>query len=205
MSKLLSVALLQAGDRFEFVSLQSSDRFADSPNRDHPNMMVVANEPKVNRAAGSCFFRYRSEANPLDTRSWNGTTDIEVRIFTERELPEPVAAAPSAPPSPAMALSAYSTPVPEALIELPEPPKEKAPRKSTRKPAASKSDGEKKTKTSAAKSAEKTAEKKPAPKKLSAKSSIKIKSVAPTPTPTPARDATPAVRKAVKPALKKKA
>lgn len=194
MSKLLSVAALQAGDRFEFISLQSNDRFGDSPTREHPNMMIVASEPKVNRAAGSCFFRYRSEANPVDTRSWNGTTDIEVRIFTDREIPEAVAAAPAAPRSPATTMSAYSTPAPEALIELPEPPKEKAPRKSTRKPS----------KAAAQKEAEKVAEKKPAPKKLSAKSSIKIKSVVAPPTPTPVREATPAVRKAVTPALKKK-
>lgn len=193
MSKLLSVAALQAGDRFEFVSLQSNDRFGDSPNREHPNMMIVAGEPKVNRAAGSCFFRYRAEANPVETRSWNGTTDIEVRIFTDRELPEAAATAPAAPRAAAPAISAYSSPAPEALIELPEPPKEKAPRKTTRKPKAA-----------AEKEPAEPTEKKPAPKKLSAKSSIKIKAVVAPPTPAATRDATPAVRKAVTPALKKK-
>jgi hypothetical protein len=193
MSKLLSVASLKVGDRFEFVSLQSTDRFGDSPTREHPNMMIVACDPKVNRIADSCFFRYRSEANPVETQSWNGTADIQVRIFTDREIPEAAAATPAAPRAAAPTVSAYSTPTPEALIELPEPPKEKAPRKTTRKPKAA-----------AEKEADESSEKKPAPKKLSAKSSIKIKAVVAPPTPAATREAAPAVRKAVTPALKKK-
>jgi hypothetical protein len=82
MSKLVTVAELQVGDRFEFVAI--GDKFGGSAMSDHPNLMVVANMPKTNRVANSCFFRYKSEADPLEMRSWNGAAEIEVRLITDR-------------------------------------------------------------------------------------------------------------------------
>lgn len=111
MSKLVSVADLQQGDRFEFVAI--GDKFAGSPVSDHPNLMVVANVPKTNRIANSCFFRYKSEDDPLEVRSWNGAAEIEVRLFTDRVV-SPTNFASSTPPIAAVGKTPTPVPAPAA-------------------------------------------------------------------------------------------
>lgn len=111
MSKLVSVADLQQGDRFEFVAI--GDKFAGSPVSDHPNLMVVANVPKTNRIANSCFFRYKSEDDPLEVRSWNGAAEIEVRLFTDRVV-SPTNFASSTPPIAAVGKTPTPVPAPTA-------------------------------------------------------------------------------------------
>lgn len=213
MSKLLSVAQLRVGDRFEFVAI--GDKFAGSQAKDSEHMMIVANEPKVNRAANSCFFRYKAEADPIESRSWNGTAEIEVRVFTEHA---PQAAAPPTPPAretahssnghaplakvfaePAPVVDAVADSEPEAAIdedaaEVAEENSdentddEAAPAKPARKKAAAK--------TAVAKKSTKVATVKPAAVKAPA---VKKK---------PAKAAavkTTATKKTAKPAAKKKA
>ena len=112
MSKLVSVADLQMGDRFEFVAI--GDKFAGSPMSDHPNLMVVANVPKTNRIANSCFFRYKSEDDPLEVRSWNGAAEIEVRLFTDRVVSPSGVAGSGTASAVATAAKATVTPSPAA-------------------------------------------------------------------------------------------
>ncbi|MCE9606591.1 MAG: hypothetical protein K8U03_17005 [Planctomycetia bacterium] len=110
MSKLLSVALLKAGDQFEFVSFRSESSPL-SGTKDHHETLVVANMPQVNKAANSCFFRYKSQTNPEDgNRSWNGTADIEVRLLTDRPLSIPAAMPTPASPAAAAVSTTSATP-----------------------------------------------------------------------------------------------
>jgi len=214
MSKLVSVAQLQLGDRFEFVSFRD-DKFADSPGKDHPNMMVVASVPKVNRTASSCFFRYKSEADPIESRSWNGTDESEVRVFTDRAIeakaPEAPTSAPSADIPKSIAPTNGHAPA-KQFVPLSEQPIagtidfdkiDAPPEKPARKRAATKSAAEKPTKAAVAKIA---SAKTPAVKKKPAKA-------APAPVPADVKSAPaktsigkpPPKKPSVKPTLKKKA
>jgi len=203
MSKLLSVAKLKVGDRFEFVSFRD-DKFADSPTKAHPEMMVVATEPKVNRVAESCFFRYKSEADPIESRSWNGTSDIEVRLYDEQNSTATgPAAATTAAPSSVAAINGHA-PRAKALPEVAaSDDAEAAPTKPARKRAATKTAAEKPTKAAVAKIA---SAKTPAVKKKPAKA-------APAPVPADVKSAPaktsigkpPPKKPSVKPTLKKKA
>lgn len=83
MFKLQSVGMLKEGDRFAFVS--------DAPRQVNGgggmatgNLLVVTRTAQVNRAAESCFFRYREANDPANTNhSWNGSPDAKVQLETD--------------------------------------------------------------------------------------------------------------------------
>lgn len=83
MFKLHKVGLLKEGDRFAFVS--DAPRQVDGGGgMATGNLLVVTRTAQVNRAAESCFFRYREANDAANTNhSWNGNPEANVQLEVE--------------------------------------------------------------------------------------------------------------------------
>lgn len=83
MFKLHKVGLLKEGDRFAFVS--DAPRQVDGGGgMATGNLLVVTRTAQVNRAAESCFFRYREANDAANTNhSWNGNPDANIQLEIE--------------------------------------------------------------------------------------------------------------------------
>ena len=97
MFKMHLVGLLKEGDRFAFVS-DAPRQINGGGTASSARVLIVTRTAQVNRAAESCFFRYREAEDPTNTNhSWNGHPDVNVQLEVEgfEEPAAPVAPAPS--------------------------------------------------------------------------------------------------------------
>ncbi len=98
MFKLHTVGLLKEGDRFAFVS-DAPRQINGGGTASSARVLIVTRTAQVNRAAESCFFRYREADDGTNTNhSWNGHPDANVQLEVEG-VEEPAAPVADAPPA----------------------------------------------------------------------------------------------------------